>query len=439
MVPWLGLRMLLGCDPVVPDDHGGTAFADHDIRAAPTAPPGVIPGFVLISDLTTTFMSLRDAWGRIVHTWQRPGALGLSAELLDDGSLLRAVDPVAGTAEGHGRWDVFGGGLGGRIERVGWDGTLLWSYDVVSDARIQHHAVEAMPNGHVLVVEWTYVDAATAIAAGRDPATVDETGLWIDAIEEIAPRGTNGGEVVWAWRAVDHLGEGPRKLDVNRALFAFPADWSHINAVTYDPVRDEVLLSVRTFSEVWVLDHSTTTEEAAGDAGGRHGVGGDLIYRWGNPAAYGAGSAADQRLFVQHDVRVVPEGWDGAGDFTVFNNGPLPHWGRSAVTQWTPERDEEGFYLLRDGRFGPDDAVWEVSPELTPTFGSGFMSGAQRLVDGTTMVVEALHARVSYLDPEGEVLYSYDASERLGTGDLGGFFRGEWYPLHHPGVRRLLP
>jgi hypothetical protein len=431
--------MLTGCTPIVPDTHGGGGFAERDVHEAPTAPPGLLPGFVLLSDLTTTFPSLRDAWGRVVHTWQRPGALGLSAELLEDGSLLRAVDPIAGTGESHGRWDAFGGGLGGRIERVAWDGTLLWSYELASDTRIQHHAVEAMPNGHVLAVSWSLVDAETAIAAGRDPQTVDADGLWMDSVQEIAPVGVDGGAVVWEWHAADHLGEGPRKLDVGRSLFAFPRDWSHVNAVTYDAERDEVLLSSRTFSEVWVLDHSTTTEEAAGEVGGRHGVGGDLVYRWGNPEAYGAGGPQDQRLFVQHDVRVLPEGWEGAGDYTVFNNGPLPHHGRSAVTQWTPPRDDAGHYLLEAGRFGPDEPVWEVSPDLTPTFLSGFMSGAQRLPDGTTMVVESLTARVSFLDVEGEVLYTYDESDRVGPSDLGGFFRGEWYPLHHPGVRRLLP
>ena len=35
--------------------------------------------------------------------------------------------------------------------------------------------------------------------------------------------------------------------------------------------------------------------------GGRFGKGGDLLYRWGNPQAYGAGTAADQRLFAQFE------------------------------------------------------------------------------------------------------------------------------------------
>jgi hypothetical protein len=375
----------------------------------------------------------------VVHTWPNEGALGLSAELLEDGSLLRAIDPAATTGEGHGRWDAFGGGLGGRLERIAWDGSVLWSYDIASDERIQHHAVRAMPNGHVFAVVWEWIAPDVAIAAGRDPQHVDDDGLWMDAVWEIAPTGPTAGDVVWAWHAFDHVGLGPRRLDIDASSTVFPADWSHVNAVAYDAQRDEVLVSARSFSEVWVLDHSTTTEEAAGSAGGRHGHGGDLVYRWGNPQAYGAGGSEDQRLFVQHDVRVVPEGWEGAGDLTVFNNGPLRGLGRSAVTQWTPTRDDDGRYVLTDGRFGPSEPTWQVTPEMEPVFLSGFMSGAQRLPDGNTLVVEALQARVSILASDGRVLHSYNEVDRLGPKDLGGFFRGDWYPVDHPGVQRLIP
>ncbi|MGC8644373.1 MAG: hypothetical protein ACP5XB_31305, partial [Isosphaeraceae bacterium] len=58
---------------------------------------------------------------------------------------------------------------------------------------------------------------------------------------------------------------------------------------------DQILLSVHSFSEIWIIDHGTTTAEAATHKGGRSGKGGDLLYRWGNPQAYRAGTAADQQ------------------------------------------------------------------------------------------------------------------------------------------------
>ena len=85
-------------------------------------------------------------------------------------------------------------------------------------------------------------------------------------------------------------------------------DWTHVNAVCYNPELDQIMLSVHSFSEVWIIDHSTTTEEAASHSGGRRGKGGDLLYRWGNPRAYRSGTRADQRLFAQHDAHWIAQG-----------------------------------------------------------------------------------------------------------------------------------
>jgi hypothetical protein len=82
---------------------------------------------------------------------------------------------------------------------------------------------------------------------------------------------------------------------------------THVNSISYDVEKDLIMLSYNTFSELIVIDHSTTTKEAKGHRGGRHGRGGDFLYRFGNPATM-RGDHQKQTLFNQHNVHWIPDG-----------------------------------------------------------------------------------------------------------------------------------
>jgi hypothetical protein len=181
---------------------------------------------------------------------------------------------------------------------------------------------------------------------------------------------------------------------------------------------DQILLSVRNFSEMWVIDHSTTTAEAAGHSGGNSGMGGDLLYRWGNPQAYDAGGSGDQQLFVQHDAQWIPEGTPGAGNILVFNNGQgRPDGDYSSVDGIVPPVDGAGNYT----GYGPAAPTWSYVASTPGDFYARNISGTQRLPDSDTLICDGPAARFFQVDAAGEVVWEYD------YGDVP-VFRVTFYP-----------
>ena len=138
---------------------------------------------------------------------------------------------------------------------------------------------------------------------------------------------------------------------------------------------------------IWIIDHSTTTEEAAGHTGGNSGQGGDLLYRWGNPEAHGVGGAADQKLFVQHDARWIGEGLPGEGNILVFNNGtdrPGVEEDYSSVLELAPPINPDGSYVTLPAEpTGPTSPVWEYIAPTQRVFTRGSCPGHSAYQTGT--------------------------------------------------------
>ncbi len=171
-------------------------------------------------------------------------------------------------------------------------------------------------------------------------------------------------------------------------------DWTHINSVSYNAQLDQIMLSVHSFSEVWIIDHGTTIEEAASHMGGRSGKGGDLLYRWGNPRAYRSGTRADQRLFAQHHAHWIASDLPGGGHMLVFNNGhQRPDGAYSSVDEVVLPVTAEGLYVRENGLpFGPAEAVWSYTAANKAEFFSMLISGAHRLPNGNTYVCSGTRA-----------------------------------------------
>ncbi len=405
--------------------------------------PGTSDGYTLYGPLNTSDTYLIDMDGQVVHQWPNTARPGNSVYLLPNGRLLRTEKSDRA---------VFGGGRGrgGVIEEVAWDGDVTWRYTYANRRHLQHHDIEPLPNGNILLLAWERHTRRDAIAMGRDPALLTGKDFWSETIIEV-DRVTN--QIVWRWRTWDHLvqdldpkkpnygaiSDHPRRVDLN--FPGGPRDWLHANSIAYNPELDQILLSLRRPSEIWVIDHALSTRQARGAAG-------DLLFRWGNPVVSQGGTPADRQLFDQHDAHWIPPGSPGAGQILVFNNGDLGVREYSSVDQIAPVMTGNRYAIGLDGSFLPPARTRVFPLTDDDRWWSPAISGAQRLPNGNTLIVDGPVGRLFEVTADGNKVWEYvnpffPTGAEAGTNHRGTpivqwrVFRAQRYPPDHPGLRRL--
>ena len=405
------------------------------------------PEYYTLYYTTSNNTQLIDSNGSTLHTWPNnlTALSGTTAYLREDGLLLRSGQ----------RGPNLGGFLAGSyssLQLITWEGEVVWQFDLQAQGSVTlHHDMKCLPNGNILATVWDFVPAAEMRTLGWNPTAA--SGLWLERIIEIEPNLTDGSsEIVWSWELRDHLVQdfdadlstfgtvsaSPGKVDINFFNSNTSTDPFHISGIEFNPERDEIILCPNVTDELWIIDHSTTTAEAASSSGGTRGRGGDLIYRWGNPAVYGsAGPNAQKRLERAHDVRLLECSSENCV-LTVHNNDRVdddPGDIDSQVLRIELPLDEAGNYLLEPGQaFGPTEpeVLYEIDP-ANPFFSTPFMGGAQVLANGHILLTLPLTPRLVEVDLEGEIVWDL-------TIPGGGFaFKAQNYPINYSGYGPSLP
>ncbi len=395
-------------------------------------------GYTLFAPNLARITYLIDNNGKLVHQWTSDFIPGMSAYLLENGNLLRAAK-ITGSGQRTGGFELFD-----------WENDLLWKFYHGT----QHHDIEPMPNGNVLMVVTDRKSANEAIQAGRDPSLIDGNNIRSLSILEIAQTGSETGDKVWQWNAWDHLiqefdntkdnsgvvADHPELIDINFARNG-SEDWLHTNSVDYNEDFDQIIVSNRSTHEIWVIDHSTTTEVAATHEGGNSNKGGDLLYRWGNPIGYGADTAGDQKLHGQHDAHWVEQGLLGEGNIMIFSNG-WPDRGYSSIEEIMPPVDVNGNYALTTGSaYGPSTQLWTYTTPTQTDFNSQRFGGSQRLPNDNTLICNADKGEFFEITAANEIVWKYqnpvDGNTILNQGDpaVGNLqvFRCYKYAPDYPG------
>lgn len=369
--------------------------------------------YTLYSVQNTSTAYLVDTTGVTYKTWTfaSTAKTGYSSYLMPGGTLWRTVINTSNV--------LTGGGMTGRIQKVDYSGTILWDYSYSSSTYCMHHDICPMPNGNVLIISY---DVKTATDVANAGCTFSGS-VWSEKVMELQPVGSNAANVVWEWKFWDHICQdqnsslpnyvssivnNPQLLNVN---YNAKKDWIHMNGIDYNPILDQIAISSHNLNEWYIIDHSTTTTEAASHAGGFAGKGGDILYRWGNPAAYQASGTT--YLNVTHDAHWIPEGVPNAGWLVGFNNKGISST-QSCVDMVNPPRVAYNYTLTPGQAFGP--TIYDARINVNGYTSN--MGNSQQLPNGNHHVALATAGIIKEIDANANLLWTKTA-----TGNIPQSFR----------------
>ncbi|MBL6869781.1 MAG: aryl-sulfate sulfotransferase, partial [Flavobacteriales bacterium] len=285
-------------------------------------------GFALYNSQNQNTAYLIDKDGSIAKTWNCNVACNYTVLLKENGNIVRGGKYASN--------QLNGAAIGGVVQEIDPSGNVVWEFIYSNSNHCSHHDI-CLVGDNVMLIAWEVKTVSELTQAGYNGAT---TSKWPTHFVEIAQNGS-GGQIVWEWHIWDHLiqdhdsskdnfgviSNHPELIDINMisATGGGPpgmnsGDWFHINGIDYNADLDQIAFSSRHASEVYIIDHSTTTSEAATHSGGNSGKGGDILYRWGNPSNYGL--SGNQIIpNAVHDIRwIEDDGRPYGGYLQIFNN-----------------------------------------------------------------------------------------------------------------------
>lgn len=276
----------------------------------------------------------------------------------------------------------------------------------------QHHdyQIEGMSVGYYAPNQKPRMDGKLLVLAHENTKHpgINQNVLLDDAIL-IVDKDEN---IVWKWNASDHfeeLGYTREALNHVRAMTLGKKpqkhqgiDWCHINCASwlgpnkwYDAGDerfhpDNIICDSRNTSHMFIIDHKT----------------GKIVWQVAPPFV-GEDGQLGQFAGIHH-THMIPQGLPGEGNIMVFDNG-----GTMVGNRYL----DQNHSYSRIVEFNPvtKKKVWEYSgpangvPEHVADnyFYSAFISDAQRLPNGNTLINEGSSNRIFEVTPQKEIVWDY--------------------------------
>ena len=397
-------------------------------------------GFALYNSQGSNTTYLIDENQNIAHTWNMNTECNYTVDLKENGNLIRGT---------KGNTSVFSTGNiaagGGIVQEIAPDGTIVWEYIYANSDHVSHHDL-TLVGDNVLLTAYEKKTSSELNDAGFNNATSEK---WPTHFVELAPDGNGGANIVWEWHIWDHMcqdtdnsepnytaniSDYPELIDINiiqggGGPGGGGGDWFHVNGVDYNKDLDQIVFSSRFASEIYIIDHSTTTAEAATHSGGNSGMGGDILYRWGNPSNYGMSGSQIIDNAV-HDARwITDDGRPNGGYLQIFNNSGVSNNVSAIDGIETPWDAATNTYLRTTGQaFAPSS----YTTRYECAYSSSGQSSSDRMSNGN------IYVNASGGQGGAGVMYEVDVSGNIVWGPYNAQSqKGFRYECDYPGIIAL--
>ncbi len=370
---------------------------------------------------------LIDMNGHVVKQWNNICDKEHPAKLLKGGFLMGSMRPAK---DKKGR--LWGDEHSTNLVIVDWKGKVLRS---IPHAGMHHdYQVEGNPVGyHAPGMPVAKKDGKILILSHKmvKNQKISKKLLYDDYIVEL----DKDGKVIWEWLASDHFDEMPFTKAAKKTMRKHPTysmtrtpgvkggDWIHVNAASYlgpnhwyaeDPVKysvfnpDNIIVSCRQTNTFFIVEK--TTGKIVWQVGPLYYK--DVKWTFGGKTYKKAYKKLGQ-IIGQHHVHMIPEGLPGAGNILIYDNGGYAGYGPrnpGAHLGWSDARRDYSRVL----EINPVSLkiVWEHSGKTLGfrnkyQFYSDYVSSAQRLPNGNTLIDNGAVGQFQEVTPDHEIVWEY--------------------------------
>ena len=360
---------------------------------------------------------LIDMNGREVKTWT--GTLGFPDRILPGGYLVTSSNKYRDKLEFLERADLL---------QVDWNGNVVWRFDKNTKIQTDDGEVYVAKQSH----DWQRESLPSGYFSPNSlPKTEGENTIIITHERtndpKISPHTINDekiievdwqGNIVWSWKASEHFDELGFDEAAKNTIYRTPGrgsgrhDWLTFNNISilgenkwYDNGDERfnpenILFDARQANILGIIEKKT----------------GKVVWRLGPEFSENEASKKLGQIMGQHHLHLIQKGLPGEGDILVFDNGGASGYGVPTVNSETGINHYQRNYS-RVLQFNPVtlDITWQYTPEeagfntfTDPTkFFSSYVSSAQRLPNGNTLITEGSDGRVLEVTAEHEIVWEY--------------------------------